>query len=298
MQNVTSERMHDYVFNAPLLLPGIPQAGLKFRFDADCPFHLRGMAARIPYDVRLKSQFGLQFVSMRWSGPDDDYRQTDYVPLNMLLGPYFGQIGNPSPVFPEVVFPRNGVTTIDLVYNGPFQSTLAGLQLFFRGVKKYPEGTASPYTYPEKQARAPLPFWYPLQVPNLAVTEPGLLNQPFAPENDSDFAFRFGQAGPVDGTYEVFMTLKDEAQKPYSNAPVHVDILFGRSLFLPTFPTGAALVSPVGPGASAPGLLVPEFYIPRNHKMWFDIQRFDLPYAGTVPVNYPLTFGGAKVFPG
>jgi len=40
---------------------------------------------------------------------------------------------------------------------------------------------------------------------------------------------------------------------------------------------------------------VPEIYIPRNHKMWFDISRSDAAYAGAAAVNYPMTFGGMKV---
>jgi hypothetical protein len=299
------ERHQDFVFPAffptvggppPLALqPGETVAGLRFQLDADYPFELRSMAARIDYDVVNITQDGLQFISARWSGPNEDYRQEDFVPLNMLLGPYFGQYGNPRPVFPPVRYPRSGIISIDVRNDGP--NPVTGFQLFFRGVKLYPLGSFSE-TYPEKQARPPLPFLYPLLVPNLAVSDPPRLNQPFAPENDSDFVFRFGQAGLFLSLeiQNVSIVLKDELWKPYSNAPVPASILFGRPLLPPVFPVGAAFVSAVGPGASAPGLIVPEIYIPKNHKIWFDVYRDDAA-VGAAPLDYPLTFGGAKVFP-
>lgn len=304
------ERHHDYVFSAPDLAAGQIAAGIPFQVEADCDFELRSMAARVPYSSTagptFGTQAGLQFVSMRW-GPNQDYKQSSLVPLNLLLGPYFGQLGNPRPVFPPVRVPKSGFLTIDLQNNGP--NAVTGLQIFFRGVKVGPKGSFAPYTYPAKMGRR-LPFWYgtpsgvlqpgvtpALQLLTLAVTA-ALQNIPFAPENDSDFVFRFGQAGPIAGTWEVFITLRGEDLRPYSNAPVHADVLFGRSYFVPpVFPCGPGFVVPVGPGASQPGLLVPEIYIPRNHRMYFDIQRNDAAYAGAASVNYPLTFGGMKVFP-
>ena len=236
------ERMQDYVFSAPTLPAGAVFNALTFRLDADAPFDLRSIAARIPYDQN-STQAGLQLVSMRWSGPNADYKQDAPVPLNFLLGPYFGQLGNPTPVFPPVRYDSNGVITIDVV-NGN-AGALTGMQIFFRGVKLYPKGSLSQGTYPQTMSRSPLPFWYPasaavtasLPLITLAVTDNRLLI-PFAPENDSDFVWRFGQAGPTAGTWEVFLTLRDEQQKPYSNLPVHADILFGRSLFPSAYPVG------------------------------------------------------------
>ena len=304
------ERMQDYVFDVPTIPGGTLLNALTFRLEADYPFELRSMAARIPYDQN-GAQNGLQLVSLRWSGPDSDYKQDAPVPLNFLLGPYFGQLGNPRPVWPPVQYPRNGVITLDVGWGGAAQVSLTGLQIFFRGVKLYPKGALSlsspSSTYSKTMARSPLPFWYPasaqvnasLPLVTLAVTDNRLL-VPFAPENDSDFVFRFGQAGPTVGTWEVFLTLRDEAQKPYSNAPIHADILFGRSVFPTAYPVGPTpnFVAAVGPGASQPGLIVPEIYIPKNHRMWFDIARNDAAYAGAAPIAYPMTFGGMKVFPG
>jgi hypothetical protein len=38
--------------------------------------------------------------------------------------------------------------------------------------------------------------------------------------------------------------------------------------------------------------------MPAKHRMYFDISRDDSAYAGAAVVNYPLTFGGMKVYPG
>ena len=311
-------RHQDYVFDAPDLDPGQLAQAVPFQFDSDYPFQMHSMAARVPYSSTggqmapgFGTQAGLNLISARWSGQSQDYRQDGLVPLNLLLGPYFGQLGNPRPVFPPIRWPRSGFIMLDIQNNGP--NPISGLQFFFRGVKVGPPGAWATYTYPAKQRRPPLPFLYPSGpvgqpvLPNvfgiplltLPVAGPPLRLVPFVPDNDSDFVFRFGQAGSSElAAYEVFITLRDEGQKPYSNAPVHMDILFGRSGFPAVFPCGpASYVNPVGPGASQPGLLVPEIYIPRNHRMMFDIVRDDSAYAGAAQVDYPLTFGGMKVFP-
>jgi hypothetical protein len=298
-------RHQDYVFTVPDLDAG-QLIQIPFQFDADYPFQMHGMAARVPYSSAqgptLGTQAGLNLISARWSAQSQDYRQDGLVPLNLLLGPYFGQVGNPHPVYPPIRWPRSGFITLDVQNNGP--NAISGLQFFFRGVKVGSPGSWATYTYPAKQQRPPLPFLYPsnsqsIPLLTLPVTGPPLRLVPFVPDNDSDFVFRFGQAGSSElAAYEIFITLRDEGQKPYSNAPVHVDVLFGRSGFPLVFPCGpATFVAPVGPGASQPGLLVPEIYIPRNHRMMFDIVRDDSAYAGAAQINYPLTFGGMKVFP-
>jgi hypothetical protein len=318
-------RHHDYVFSVPPLVSGQLIQAFPFQFDADYPFEMRSMAARVPYSSTagptFGTQAGLNLISMRWSGPNNDYRQaagtnatnTSLVPLNLLLGPYFGQLGNPKPVYPPIRYPRSGFMMFDIRNDGP--NTITGLQIFMRGVKVGPWGSWDTYTYPAQMGRQPLPFWYPSQlvstaVPNpalqtqtLAVNQVPILNNPFVPDIDSDFVFRFGQAG-LEGAYEVFITLRDEGWRPYSTdgtghpAPVHADILFGRSGFPAVFPCGPAnFVAPVGPGASQPGLIVPEIYLPKNHRMYYDIQRDDRAYAGAAPVDYPMTWGGMKVYP-
>ena len=77
-----------------------------------------------------------------------------------------------------------------------------------------------------------------------------------------------------------------------------MDVLFGRSDFQAAYPCGLGYVAPVGPGAAQPGLLYPEIYMPRNHQLLYTITRNDAAYPGLGAVDYPLLFGGMKVFPG
>jgi hypothetical protein len=295
------ERHQDYVWTFPTLPVGQPQL-IPFRFDSDADFSLRSLAARIPYDA-AGTQTALASVAVAWSGPTQDYRQqlvvpvgVGLVPAGLMLGAYFGQYGNPMPVYPEVRFPANGTTWIQVVNNGP--APLVGLQVFYRGVKLFKPGARSSYTYPAKM-RA-LPYSYPVLVSQLAVTDLRQ-NQVFRVASNGDFVLRAGQAGRsfAPPTYEVFLTLRDADGYPYSNAPVHVDVLFGQSQGRAAYPVGPVplLVAPVGPGASQPGLIYPEIYLPQDHVLLYDIARNDGAYVGAVAADFPFNLMGSKVVP-
>jgi hypothetical protein len=288
------ERHQDYVWTLPTI-PAGQQIVQPFQFDPDAPFVLRSLAARIPYDAN-GTQTALASVSLRWSGPVQDYRHQSVVPAGLMLGPYFGQYGNPMPVYPEVQFPASGVTWLQVVNGGA--SPLTGLQVFMRGVKRGRPGQWATYTYPAKMRT--IPFSYPFVVSSLAVTD-ARTNQVFQVQSNGDFVFRAGQAGRVFApqTYEVFLTLKDSNGYPYSNAPVHVDVLFGQSAGRAAYPVGSAplLVPPIGPGASAPGLIYPEIYLPQDHILLYDIARNDSAYGGAQAADFPLNFMGSKVIP-
>ena len=286
------ERHMDYVWSFPTLQPGQPLVA-PFQFDPDAAFELRGLAARIPYDAQ-GTQTALAGVSFRWSGPTQDYRQQQRVPIGLMTGAYFGQYGNPMPVFPGARFPASGVTWVDVVNNGA--APLVGLQLFMRGVKLGYPGQWMTYPYPAKMRT--IPYAYPFSVPQLGVTE-ARLNQVFRVKSNGDFVFRAGQAGRAfaPATWEVFLTLRDADSKPYSNAPVHVDVLFGQSIGRAAYPVGNAglVLPPIGPGASAPGLIYPEIYLPADHLMLYDIARADAAYGGAVVADFPINFIGSKV---
>lgn len=298
-EKLTQERHQDYVYSAPTLQPGQLNTDF-FQLDPDAPFLLRGLAARLPYDA-FGTQSGLQFVSLRYSGPNQDYRQDTPVPLSVMM-PYYGQVGNPLKVFPEIRYPSSGFISIDLLNTSVVP--LTGVQIFFRGVKLFAPGVVSHYTYPQAFARAPLPYLYSLAHPdpailNLGVTEERL-NQIWTCDNDADFVLRGGQAGRslAPPTSEVFFTFRDELGKPYSNAPVHADVLFGRSVFWASFPCGPVpnFLNPAGPGASNPGLFFPEIYVPRLHTLRYDVVRDDSAYLGAAAVDYPVSLIGMKVW--
>ncbi len=291
------QRHQDYVLNLPTLTPGQVLTGIPLVLDPDAPFVLRSRAVRIPYDVS-RHQAGLQFLSMRYTGPNNDYRQQDLVPQSEEMI-YFGQMGNPKPVWPPIQYPSSGTILVD-VQNTSASLTLTGLTAYFRGVKLFPYGSMPTASYPKRCSLQP--FIYPQTVVNLPVTQPAnTLQQIFQVKPDADFVLRSVQAGPALSPlpYEVFIQFLDENLKPYSNLPVHLDFFAGNSAMGNTYPVGPvpAYLPPVGTGASNPGVFFPELYIPRQHNLYYYISRADATYGGaTATLNLPLAFNGAKVF--
>jgi len=312
------ERHQDYVFpiDQSLTLPAAMAAPEVFNFqlDPDAPFELRSLAARVPYDAN-GTQYGLQHVLMSYSDEQNNFTSDFPIPLFCQMA-YFGQAGNPIPRYPGLRYSASGVMRIQIQNVGP--NPLTGLQLFFRGVKVFKPGEITSYTYPQKVRRPPLSYVYSLARPNssiqgLAVTD-SRLNQIWQSDPDCDFVVRGGQAGipsrallvNILTAYEVFFTFRDESGKPYSNAPVHADVMFGRGSVafqpgsLPVYPCGPAptQIAPIGPGPSLPGLFYPEIYVPRNHHLIYDVYRNDSAYVGAQTTDYyPVTLIGMKVWP-
>lgn len=309
------ERHHDYVLgpNQDKRLASVAAGAafsLSMYIDTDAPFALRSRAMRVSYDAnRLQSY--LNSLLLRWAGPDRNFFSQDLV-RQSLLGPYFGQLGNPIPVYPQVVYPRGAEIRVDILNDGTH--ALTNLTLYFRGVKLFAPGAVKSYEYPANVGL--LPYIYPqgrhsntdgtTLVRNVAVTQ-GPLRQTFACKSDADFVLRAGQAGlpfssvlSANPVNEVFVTLLDEDEKPYSNDAVHIDVLFGNSAFPATYypygASGAVSVTPVGTGPNSPGLFYPEIYVPKNHLMYMDVSRADVAYAGAVAVDLPIQFIGQKVF--
>jgi hypothetical protein len=296
------ERHQDYVCGpdqanalANLTAAG-PVITIPFRLDPDAPFLLRSLAVRVQYlSAEAPTQAGLQYLKMRFSGPNNDYLQQDLVRAS-LLAPYFGQAGNPHPYYPQVLYPASGVINLDVQNIG--SSALVNVTVFFRGVKLYPVDSQGQYTYPDKFAT--LDFKCQRTYTALPVTTPtNGVRVIFRPPFDSDFVLRGIQAGPSFSrtSYEVFMRLLDENEKPFSNAPVHIDVLAGRSLMPAAYPTGTTVIAPTGTGASNPGLSFPEIYVPKTHILQYDLVRADAGFAGAVAEDFPITFIGSKVFP-
>ena len=310
------ERHQDYVLgpNQDKRLASVAagaQLELSLYIDTDAPFALRSRAMRVSYTDggagASRLQAYLNSLLLRWAGPDRNFFSQDLV-RQSLLAPYFGQLGNPIPVYPQVVYPRGAEIRVDIRNDGA--NALTNLTLYFRGVKMFAPGAVKSYGYPANVGL--LPFIYPqgqanttdgvTLVRNVAVVQ-GPLRQTFQCKSDADFVLRAGQAGDPFSTTpvnEVFVTLLDEDEKPYSNDAVHIDVLFGNSAFPATYyPCGAlgtVSVTPVGTGPNSPGLFYPEIYVPKNHLMYMDVSRNDLAYAGAVPINLPVNFIGQKVF--
>ncbi len=288
------QRHHDYVLGPnqdgrlSSVAAGQTITGLELHLDTDAPFLLRSRAMRTTYDSGATQQ-ALSGLLARWAGPNRDYRSQDLI-RQSLLGPYYGQLGNPIPVWPPVTYPRGGTILVDVQNDGT--ATLTNLTFYFRGVKLFAPGAVKSYEYPPTFAT--FPFVYPQVVSQLPVTA-GPTRLIFRCKSDADFVWQSGQAGlPFSSTllHEVFITLRDEDEKPYSNDAVHMDVMFGNAHIIGAV-FGAATV---GTGPNSPGLVYPEIYIPKNHVFYFDVSRSDAAYVEPAPVDFPFQLCGQKVF--
>ena len=271
---------------------------INLQLDTDAPFLLRGRAVRQAYTVGSPpTQVGLQFLKMRWTGPQKDYRQQAYVPVAAEMA-YFGQVGNFKPEYPNVQYPAGRVLTVDLQNIGA--NPITNLMMFFRGVKLYPWGTVPAYKYPPKFAG--LAFNYQIPVEGLGVSE-YRPDQVFTVKQDADFVLRGGQAtapfniGGTEQFSEVFIQLMDFNKKPYSNDFIPLDILFGAGGFPASIPVGALTVPPFGTGPGLPGLFYPEIYVPANHQLIYALLRTDGTSApGNTAESFTINLVGQKVF--
>ncbi len=270
--------------------------GLVLGLETDAPFILRSRALRVALDSDELSYVGLNHVLARWYGPDRNYTSQNLV-RQSLLSPYFGQLGNPIPVLRQFYYPPGSEIRVDITNDGTM--ALTNLTFYFRGIKLYRPGAVKAYTYPSRFGV--LPFTYPQIVPSLAVTTgaPGVFRT-FQCKTDADFVLQALQGGlPFNDTAvsEVFVTLRDEDEKPYSNAPVHIDVLAGNAGTERLFPfNGNQTAAPVAAGPNSPGLVFPEIYIPKNHVFYYNVQRADASFGGAVAVDFPIQFIGQKVF--
>lgn len=303
------ERHQDYVVNSSMdsrlasIAAGQLITNIELTMDPDAAFLLRGRAYRVQYNSAAShTQVGLQNVSIRFSDANQKFLSAQLIPQGLQM-PYGGQSGAWKPVYPQIYYPPQSTMLIDALNTGT--TTLTNLSLYFRGVKLFPWGINPGYTYPDKCALA---NWvYPIVQPSVAnpygtiqtlgITDSRNLltwqNQP-----DTDFVLRALQAGPSYTPYgfEVFVTLRDENGKAYSNQPVHFEVLAGPSTG--NYQTGSGgSITAIGTGNSAPGILYPEIYVPAQHLLYYDISRSDSSIVGAASIpNFPINLIGCKVY--
>lgn len=273
------------------IAPGQQIDKVNLTIDLEAPFVLRRRAVG-PVFVNLPS------LKTRWTGPTQDYRQSELMVLESLQQPYFGQNGSPTAVSPEITYPPGGTLTLDLLNAGV--APLLNVTFYWIGVNLYPWGVLPAPSYPSEFRGSN--FAQPFLVTPLAAPEIRL-NQPFKCKPDGDLVIRGGQAAQVGafaaGCPPVFqpgvlplapstalsVKLKDWNGMPYMNDFVDVNILFGVASL------GAAL----GTGPGHPGIIYPEIYLPENRQLLVDVQQSA---AGVGGVGLLINSIGAKVFKG
>ena len=281
------ERHQDYQITiASVPVGGVVKVPLKL--DTDAPFALRLVRSR---------NIGLN--GWRFEDPQGKYQstqlRTDWItPVSPGVGPFPSR---GSIIYPEMIYPPGATIQIDIGNTG--EGPITNATLLFRGSKLFTGDTQWAPTYPPVMGI--LPSIYQVIVPQVGLTEMRL-NQSLVIKNNADFVYRAGvcdeftvavSGGPTPTPSQfqftnLFVQLRDEQQKAYSNQPIHVNDLFGQGL-----PT------PFGSGSNddqvlfTPGLITPEIYIPRRHSLYFDVIRNDV---SGVPVDLYFRFIGMGVF--
>ena len=283
------ERHQDYLFT----VTSVPVGGVRrvpLKLDTDAPFALRLVRSR---GVGLN---GWKFTNPHQADQSNALRTDWITPVLPTAGPYPSR---GSIVYEEMVYPVGANILVDI--GNATEEPLTNAQVLFRGSKLFQDGSLWSPTYPARMAV--LPSVYQVIVRNVPAVGQVLNNQ-LTINNDADFVYRWGvcdaftvavdggptpQPGPGQFQFtNVTVQLRDEQRKAYSNAPVHINDLFG-----------VGLPTPNGTGTDddqvlfTPGLMTPEIYIPRRHSLYFDVIRND---AGQVPVDLYFRFGGMKVF--
>lgn len=297
------ERHQDYVLNVPSLPSGKSIQSFPIPMDTDAPFALRRRGLHIAPPPGTRNQNNVNSLRFRYKNAAGEYLAQIPIQASADFWQAFGQGGNYRPVYPEQLYPPGGVIETDIFNDGP---DITNLQVIYGGSKLFRDGALPALTYPAN-CRA-LDFTYqsgkgtPTDAALVLRTTDQLLQMPFNAQSDSDFVLRAGQAGLYDssgdGAYspfgytELFIQLMDENLKAYSNAPVHIDWLFGNA-------GGTQLPGLRSLGNSAPGLFVPEIYIRKNGILFFNLFRNDAPYVGVtdaLPVRISIAWIGSKVY--
>jgi hypothetical protein len=304
------QRHQDYILTIPLIPAGKNVQGIPLTLDTDAPFSLRSRALRVVPVAPTLNQNQVLSTRMRYTNSKGGYLAQAPIQAPQDFNFAFGNGAQWRRVWQEVAYPPGGNINVDF-YNDSNQD-MTNLQVMFRGVKLFREGsidapsypancTARDFTYQSGQGTNPnqAGLLNPLVLPTVAQ----LRNIPFQIAGDADFVLRAGQLGlwtssgfggvySTNGYVELYVQLFDANLKPYSNVPIHVDWLFGNA-------GGCNNPGFVALGNSAPGLFVPEIYIPRNQALYFDLFRNDTAYVGAtdaLPVRISMAWVGSKIY--
>jgi hypothetical protein len=291
MKPLFQERFQVYVMGPnqdarlALIAPGATVEKIEVKIDLDAPFVLRRRALG-------PDQAGLYGLKTKWTGATGAYRQTVPV-LETLQQPYFGLIGSPKPVSPDITYPPAGTISLDL--ENTSASPITNLIFYWIGVSLYPWGYLPAPTYPAEFRGET--FAQPFIAQAMGAPEIRL-NQIFTAKSDGDLVLRAGQAGSLGTmgnfcppvfqpgvfalTTEMSIVMRDYNRMPYMNDWVDINVLFGASAFF-------------GMGPGHPGIIYPEIYLPAQRQLLIDVQQSA---AGVAGADLLINFIGAKIFKG
>jgi hypothetical protein len=280
------ERFQQY----QLTVPTVPVGGLTdlaIQLDTDAPFLARSVKSR---NLGLS---GWNFQDAHRTNQSSGLR-TDVIPQPP------GGLPSPQPsrgsiVYPQAFYPIGGVIVCSVGNNT--NAPLQNVKLTFTGSKLYADGAIPSFDYPSDMSV--FPTVYPLTVKGV---QPVSLTQqvPLTIDNDADVMLRGAvcdpftistDGGPFNGfNYsEVYITLRDQHMKPFSNEPIHINDIFGQGQ-----PAGFQSAGANNDDVLfLPNLFTPEIPVRRRYQIYMDILRNDV---GGGPVDLNFRFFGCKVF--
>lgn len=276
------ERHQDYLITVPSVpVGGVTQQPIKL--DTDAPFALRLVRSRNIENTANAFLNGWRFTTPRQAYQSNALRSDWVAPVEQGGTVYPGR---GSIVFPELIYQPGSTINVDI--GNLTDGALTNAQLLFRGSKIYSDASRRVPTYPPKCSLERADY----QVVVKGVPQSGqVLNVQFQVKNDADFVYQYGAVdawdaatGETQDYTNLFVQLKDESGKFFSNAPIHANDLFG---------LGFGTTSQDDLMLWTPGLVSPEIYIPRRHSIYFDIYRTDVS-GGSIDLYF--RFCGWKVF--
>lgn len=295
---MASSQLRTFIYALPVgtLAAGEIRREVELKMDLDSEFILRSRAVHYAsLTPGLAGQSALVDYFDRYTASDTGDYLGDALLRLANECPDFGQYGSPLPLRPPVRYPRGASLLADVQNQG--ETDYTDLVLYFIGQKVFQPGVLPCNVQPANAS--PFPFIYSRSVS--IGQQQNLLNNKLDVLNDADFIIRSLTIGSMNISdslsqyYEMFILLKDQDSRPYSNIPVHVDACYGAFGSIvgvsqqPTFRTGPY----------HPGLIAPEIYQPANTFLYYDLYRRDNYINGPgflSTVDLKLAFNGMKVF--
>ncbi len=293
------ERWQIYAVPLGSLVPG-QLVRVPFQIDNDAPFILRGRSLGIVESTaspNTNSQLYVSQISTRFCDSAERWNSNEVVPSFVDMPG--GGAGAPGQVYPQKPYPAGAIIQTDVLNTGSANPDFpVTATLYYHGVKIYPDGNYGATYPPVSQPKA-----YALTLPGpgrtltIQVTDT-IREYPLQVPADFDYAFRGGVLGYNNTSNHTpeFRNLtcmvKDNRMRPYMNAPCHVYHVFG----IPGSQGTPTTINPLN-GSFAPGLFVPELYVPANQYLFFDFFRADAG-LGLRSCTIQIVFSGSKVVRG
>lgn len=301
------ERHFDYILVIPSIPAGESRLSIPLEIQTDAPFRLCGRGLRVTPPVSTRSQAQVREVRFRYTNEVGNFLAQQPIQSMADFNFAYGQSGVFKPVWPQRTYPPGATISVDVINDSA--TAITNLQVMFRGKKLYRDGALPNPTYPPNGRGRDFTYQCGKGTPTDAAivmdVTSAIRQIPLSILADADFVLRAGQLGlstydgggglySTIGYTELYVQLFDSDLRPYSNIPIHVDSLFGSAEG-----TGMTGSLDTSLGNAAPGLLVPEIYLPKNSVLFFNLIRNDAAYTGVadaLPVKLNIAWVGQKVY--